>query len=49
MEETARRRWEEDIRIDVREIVWEDVDWSLLAQDRNQWLAPVNRLIIKDG
>jgi hypothetical protein len=32
-----RRRWEDNIRIDVREIGWEGVDWTHLAQDRNQW------------
>jgi hypothetical protein len=28
-----RRRWEDNIRMDVREIVWEGVDWIHLAQD----------------
>jgi hypothetical protein len=31
----SRRRWE-DFRIDLREIVWEGVDWMHLAQDRVQ-------------
>jgi hypothetical protein len=31
-----RRRWENNNRIEVREIGWEDVDWMHLAQDRNQ-------------
>jgi hypothetical protein len=30
-----RRRWEENIRVDLREIGWEGVDWWHLAQDRN--------------
>jgi hypothetical protein len=29
-----RHRWEDDIRMDLREIVWEDVDWTCLAWDR---------------
>jgi hypothetical protein len=31
-----RRRWEDNIRMDVREIGWEGVDWVHLAQDRYQ-------------
>jgi hypothetical protein len=30
-----RRRWENTIRMDHREIVWEVVDWSHLAEDRD--------------
>jgi hypothetical protein len=29
------RRWEENIKIDLKEIVFEDVDWINLAQDRD--------------
>jgi hypothetical protein len=29
-----RRRWEDNIRMDVGEIVWEDMDWTHVAQDR---------------
>jgi hypothetical protein len=32
-----RRRWEDNIRIGLREIEWEGVDWMHLAQDRDQW------------
>jgi len=31
----TRRRWD-DIRMYLREIRWEDVDWILLVQDRDQ-------------
>jgi hypothetical protein len=31
-----RCRWEDNIRIDLREVVWEGVYWMHLAQDRNQ-------------
>jgi hypothetical protein len=31
-----RRRWEDNIRTDLKEIGWEGVDWIHLAQDRNQ-------------
>jgi hypothetical protein len=37
-----RRRWEDNIRIDVREIGWGDVDWIHVAEDRDQWRAVVN-------
>jgi hypothetical protein len=43
----ARRpscRWE-DITIDFREIVWEDVDWIHLNQDGDQWQALVNMVM----
>jgi len=32
-----RRRWEDNIRMDLREIVWEGVYWIHLVQDRNHW------------
>jgi hypothetical protein len=28
-----RRRWEDNIRMNLREIGWEGVDWTHLAQD----------------
>jgi hypothetical protein len=31
-----RRRWECKVRMDLKEIRWEDVDWIHLAQDRDQ-------------
>jgi hypothetical protein len=39
-----RCRWE-DIRMDLREIQWEGVGWIHLAQDREQWQAPVNAVM----
>jgi hypothetical protein len=38
----SRRRWEDNIKIYLKEIVLEDVDWIHLAQDRDQWWAVVN-------
>jgi hypothetical protein len=32
-----RRRWEDNIGTDLREIGWKDVDWMHLAEDRDQW------------
>jgi hypothetical protein len=36
-----RRRWENNIKMDRREVGW-GVDWIALAQDRNKWWALVN-------
>jgi hypothetical protein len=36
------RRWEDNIRMDLREIRCEGVYWIHLAQERDQWRALVN-------
>ncbi|KAJ4446228.1 hypothetical protein ANN_12922 [Periplaneta americana] len=36
-----RRRWEDNIKMDLREVGYEDRDWINLAQDRDQWRAYV--------
>jgi hypothetical protein len=36
-----RRRWEDNIKIYLREIGFGDVDWIHLAQDRDRWRALV--------
>jgi hypothetical protein len=33
-----RYRWEDMVRMDLREIGWEDVEWVQLTQDKGQWL-----------
>jgi hypothetical protein len=33
------RRWVNNIRMDLREIGWDGVDWIDLAQDRDGWRA----------
>jgi hypothetical protein len=40
-----RYRWEGNIRMDCREIVWKGVDWMHLAQDRDQWQVLVNMVM----
>jgi hypothetical protein len=40
-----RRRWEDGIRMDLREIGWESVEWIYLAQDRDRWRTVVNALM----
>jgi hypothetical protein len=37
-----RRRWLDNIRMDLGEVGWGDVDWIGLAKDRNKWRALVN-------
>jgi hypothetical protein len=37
-----RRRWVNKIKMGLREIKWDDMDWIDLAQDRDQWRALVN-------
>jgi transcription termination factor 2 len=40
-----RRRWVDNIKIDLRDIGWDGVDWIYLAQDRDQWKALVNTVM----
>jgi hypothetical protein len=40
-----RRRWEDGIRMDIREIGLGDVDWIRLAQDRDLWRAVVSAVM----
>jgi hypothetical protein len=37
-----RRRWEDNIRIDLQEVGYGCEDWIGLAQDRDRWWALVN-------
>jgi hypothetical protein len=37
-----RRTWVDNIRMDLGEVGWGDVDWIRLAQDRNRWRAVLN-------
>jgi hypothetical protein len=36
------RRWEDNIRMDLRVTEWEVVDWMHLARDRDQWRVLAN-------
>jgi hypothetical protein len=40
--ERPRRRWEDNIKIDVQEVVGGRGDWMELAQDRDRWRAFVS-------
>jgi len=37
-----RRRWEDNIRIDLQEVGYEVMGWIELAKDRDTWRALVN-------
>ncbi|KAJ4438741.1 hypothetical protein ANN_14692 [Periplaneta americana] len=39
--ERPRRRWEDNVKMDLREVGYDDRDWINLAQDRDQWRAYV--------
>jgi hypothetical protein len=40
-----RRRWVDNIKMDLRVIGWAGMDWIELAQDRDQWRALVNTVM----
>jgi hypothetical protein len=40
-----RRRWQENIEKDRREIEWGSMDWIYLPQDRDQWRALLNAIM----
>jgi hypothetical protein len=40
-----RRRWVDNVRMDLVEIDWGGVDWIGLAQDRDKWRALVNAVM----
>jgi hypothetical protein len=40
-----RRRWVDNIRMDLREVGCGDVDWIGLAEDRNRWRALMNAVM----
>jgi hypothetical protein len=40
-----RRRWEDGIRMDLREIGLGGVDWIRLSQDRDRWRAVVSAVM----
>jgi hypothetical protein len=40
-----RRRWEDNIKMDLQEVGYGDTDWIELAQDRDRWRALVNEVM----
>jgi hypothetical protein len=39
-----RRRWVNNIKMDLRERGWSGIDWIVLAQDRERWRVLVNSM-----
>jgi hypothetical protein len=42
--ERPRRRWEDNIKMDLRQAVW-GIRWINLAQDKDRWRAVVNTVM----
>jgi hypothetical protein len=40
-----RSGWEDNIKMDLREIGWGGMDWIDLTQDRDRWRALVNTVM----
>jgi hypothetical protein len=40
-----RRRWDDNIKTDLREIGWNNIDYIHLAQDRDHWRVLVNTVM----
>jgi hypothetical protein len=40
-----RHRWEDNIRMNLREVRWKGMDWVCMAQDRDQWRTVVNTVM----
>jgi hypothetical protein len=43
--ERPRSRWEDGMKMDLREIGWGGVEWIHLAHDRDRWRAVVNAVM----
>jgi hypothetical protein len=41
----SRRRWVDNIRMDLGEVGWGDADWIGLAKDSNRWRTLVNSVL----
>jgi hypothetical protein len=40
-----RRRWDDNIKLDLKEVGCGGMDWIELAQDRDKWRAPLNAVM----
>jgi hypothetical protein len=38
--------WENNITMDLREVIWKDVDWKHLDRNRDQWRVVLNNVMI---
>jgi len=40
-----RLRWEDNIKMDLQEVGWRNMNWIELAQDRDRWQALINTVM----
>jgi hypothetical protein len=40
-----RRWWVDNVKMDLRDLGWDGVDWIKVAQDRDQWRALENTVM----
>ena len=40
------RKWEDNIKMGLKEVGWAGMDWIDLAEDRDRWRALVNAIMI---
>jgi hypothetical protein len=40
-----RRRWDDNIKMDLQEVEWGDMDWIDMAQDMDRWRAVVSAVM----
>jgi hypothetical protein len=40
-----RRRWKDNIKMDIQKVGWRDMDWTDLAEDRESWQAVVMKVM----
>jgi len=43
--ERPRRRWEDNVKINLQEVGCGNMNWIELAQDRDKWRAPMNAVM----
>jgi hypothetical protein len=42
---TPRRRWEDNVNMDLQKVGWEFMNWIDLARDRGKWRDLVNAVM----
>jgi hypothetical protein len=45
LDKRPKLRWVDNIRMDLGEVGWVDVNWISLSKDRNRWRAVVNSVL----
>ena len=41
----SRRRWQDNIKVDLQEVGCGGIDWIEMAQDNDRWRTPVNAVM----